>query len=81
MDLLELLGHVRVGTAGVVEGLGWGYSSTAAWSDATMLGTRVPASIDAGQAAGTKFADARAALDAFDPARVFSNSLINTFLP
>jgi len=60
---------------------GWGYSSTAAWSDATMLGTTVPAAIDAGQAAGAKFADARAALDAYDPSRIFTNSFLDTFLP
>ena len=60
---------------------GWGYSNSAAWADSTMLGTTVPASIDAGQPAGTQFADARAALDAFDPARIFTNSFIDTFLP
>lgn len=60
---------------------GWGYSSSAAWSDATMIGTTVPAAIDAGQAAGTKFADARAALDAYDPSRIFSNSFLDTLLP
>ncbi len=60
---------------------GWGYSTTAGWSDPTMIGTTVPAAIDAGQAAGTKFADARAALDAYDPSRIFSNSFLDTFLP
>ncbi len=60
---------------------GWAYSSTSAWSDPTMLATTLPASIDAGQPAGTKFADARAALDAFDPARIFTNGFLDTFMP
>lgn len=68
-------------TARVEWSKGWGYSSSAAWADATMLGTTVPASIDAGQATGTKFANARAALNTYDPHRIFSNSFLDSFLP
>jgi FAD/FMN-containing dehydrogenase len=60
---------------------GWGYSTSAAWADPTFVGTTVPASFDAGQPAGTKYADARAALNTFDPHRIFTNSFLNTLLP
>lgn len=60
---------------------GWGYSTTAAWADSTIVGTTVPASIDAGYSSGSRFADARAALNAFDPSRIFSDSFIDTLLP
>jgi FAD/FMN-containing dehydrogenase len=60
---------------------GWGYSSSAAWADSGVVTGSVPASIDAGQPAGSRFADARASLNAADPHRVFSNSFLDTLLP
>ncbi|WP_084615991.1 cholesterol oxidase substrate-binding domain-containing protein [Solimonas flava] len=60
---------------------GWGYSTTAAWSDATVLGTTVPNSLRAGQTAGDDFDSARATLNALDPSRLFASPLLDTVLP
>jgi FAD/FMN-containing dehydrogenase len=60
---------------------GWGYSTSAAWADGPFISGTVPASIDAGQPAGSRYADARASLNAADPHKVFSNPFLNTLLP
>ena len=56
---------------------GWAYTNTAAWSDPTMLGTTIPAAINAGQSAGDNWTSALATLDTYDPYRVFSNAFLN----
>ncbi|MGH8443854.1 MAG: cholesterol oxidase substrate-binding domain-containing protein [Solimonas sp.] len=60
---------------------GWGYSTTAAWADPTVLGTTVPDSLRTGQTAGDNFDTARATLNALDPSRLFSAPLIDAVLP
>lgn len=60
---------------------GWGYGSSAAWSDPTALGSTIPDSLRTGQAAGDNWDAAKATLDAFDPSRLFSSPLLDTLLP
>jgi FAD/FMN-containing dehydrogenase len=59
---------------------GWAYIDTAAWSDPTMLGTTIPAAINAGQRAGDNWTSALAALDSYDPHKVFSNAFLSSFM-
>ena len=56
---------------------GWAYTTTAAWSDPTMLGTTIPNAYRAGQAVGDNWDTALATLDEYDPHRVFSSPLLN----
>jgi FAD/FMN-containing dehydrogenase len=59
---------------------GWAYTDTAAWSNPTMLGTTIPAAINAGQSVGDNWTSALAALDTYDPHKVFSNAFLNSFM-
>ncbi|MGW0661723.1 cholesterol oxidase substrate-binding domain-containing protein [Streptodolium elevatio] len=59
---------------------GWGYSGTAAWSDPTTVGTTVPDSFRSGLPAGNNWDTGVAALDAYDPHRVFTNPFLDTLL-
>jgi len=60
---------------------GWAFTSTAGWSDPTMLGTTIPNGLTVGQPAGNNFATAVATLDQYDPHRLFSSPLINALFP
>jgi FAD/FMN-containing dehydrogenase len=60
---------------------GWGYSTTAAWADPTVIGTTVPDSLRSGQSVGDNFDTAKATLNQFDPARIFSSPLLDSLLP
>jgi hypothetical protein len=60
---------------------GWGYSGTAGWSDPTILGTTIPNAYRAGQAVGDNWDTALATLDRYDPARIYSNTFLDGFLP
>jgi FAD/FMN-containing dehydrogenase len=60
---------------------GWAYTSSAAWSDPTLLGTTIPAAYRAGQPAGDNWDTARGTLNALDPHRLFSNDFLDTLLP
>ncbi len=60
---------------------GWAYSAHAAWDDPTMLEYTIPQSYRDGQPAGTRWDDARAALNRHDPYRVFSSPLLDRLLP
>jgi hypothetical protein len=60
---------------------GWAYTESAAWADPTMLSTTIPAAINAGQNAGDSWNTALAALDAYDPHKVFSNAFLDAFMP
>lgn len=59
---------------------GWAYSETAAWSDLTMIGTAIPASLTDGQPPGQRFSDARETLNNLDPHRIYSSPLLDTLL-
>ena len=60
---------------------GWAYSGTAGWSDPTMLGSTIPAAYRTGQASGDNWDTALATLDRYDPARIYSNTFLDGFLP
>ena len=60
---------------------GWGYSTSAAWSDPTQLSTTVPNQFRNGTPAASNWDATRAALKALDPGRVFSNPFLDTLLP
>jgi FAD/FMN-containing dehydrogenase len=60
---------------------GWGYTNSAAWADATVIGTTIPDSYRAGQAVGDDWDAAAVALDAFDPHRIFSSPLLDALVP
>jgi hypothetical protein len=59
---------------------GWAFTSAGAWTNTQVLTSTIPAAINAGQA-GESFATAAAALDGYDPYRVFSNTFLDTLLP
>jgi FAD/FMN-containing dehydrogenase len=60
---------------------GWAYTNTAAWSDPTVLGTTIPNAYRIGQSVGDNWDSALAALDTYDPYKVFSNAFLNSFMP
>jgi hypothetical protein len=60
---------------------GWAYTTTAAWSDPTMLGSTIPNALRAGQSVGDNWDSALATLDTYDPHRVFSNAFLDSFMP
>jgi len=60
---------------------GWGYTTTAAWSDPTMLTTTIPNDYRTGQAAGDNWDTALATLNHYDPYRVFSSPLLDAMAP
>lgn len=55
---------------------GWAYCETGAWSDPTVLGTRIPNAYCAGQAAEDGWDAALATLEKYDPHGVFSAPLV-----
>jgi FAD/FMN-containing dehydrogenase len=60
---------------------GWGYTTTAAWADQTMLTETIPNALRAGQSVGDNWDSALAGLDNLDPQRVFSNPFLDAFMP
>ena len=60
---------------------GWAYTSAGGWSNASMLSSTIPAMYTTGQAAGDGWSAALATLDAYDPARIFSNPFLDTLMP
>jgi FAD/FMN-containing dehydrogenase len=60
---------------------GWAYTTSAAWSDPTMLTTTIPNAYRTGQATGDDWDAALATLDACDPHRVFASPLLNSLAP
>jgi FAD/FMN-containing dehydrogenase len=60
---------------------GWAYTSTAAWADPIMLGTTIPNAMRIGQSVGDNWDSALAALDTYDPHKVFSNVFLDSFMP
>jgi FAD/FMN-containing dehydrogenase len=60
---------------------GWGYTDTAAWSDATLLSATIPNAYRAGQPASDNWDTARQLLNQFDPYRLFTSPLLDQLLP
>jgi FAD/FMN-containing dehydrogenase len=55
-------------------------SASGPWTNATMLGSTIPASVSAGQAAGDDWNTAVSLLTSYDPYSVFSNPFLDTLL-
>ncbi|HEY3868116.1 MAG TPA: cholesterol oxidase substrate-binding domain-containing protein [Actinocrinis sp.] len=60
---------------------GWAYDGTAPWSDATVIGSVIPAAYRAGQQPGDDWDTALATLDALDPNRIFTNPFLDQLTP
>ena len=75
---LHRLATPRSGRSGPRDGR---YTDTAAWADPTMLASTIPNAFRAGQNVGDNWDSALAALDAYDPYRVFSNAFLDSFMP
>ncbi|MFC5476255.1 cholesterol oxidase substrate-binding domain-containing protein [Paraherbaspirillum soli] len=60
---------------------GWGYTDQAAWADPVALQTTIPNAFRVGQSAVSNWDVARAALNKFDPYRIFSSPLQDSLLP
>jgi FAD/FMN-containing dehydrogenase len=60
---------------------GWAYTDTAAWANRDMLSRVIPAAHSAGQGDDADFAQACAALDRYDPCRIFASPLLDALAP
>jgi FAD/FMN-containing dehydrogenase len=60
---------------------GWAYSGMAPWTDPGVIGTTIPDAYRAGQASGDNWDSALAALDAYDPYRIFTNAFLDELTP
>jgi len=60
---------------------GWGYTGRGAWTSDGLLDHALPDSFSAGQAQGDDWQAALAALDRYDPARIFSNPFLDRLMP
>ncbi|CAB3766563.1 cholesterol oxidase substrate-binding domain-containing protein [Paraburkholderia solisilvae] len=60
---------------------GWGYTEAAAWQDATLIGSTLPALFNEGQPAAATWHAACAVLNRYDPQRIFSSPLLDRLLP
>jgi FAD/FMN-containing dehydrogenase len=60
---------------------GWGYTSSAAWSDPTVLTATIPNAYRAGQRADDNWDTALSMLNQYDPHRVFSSPLHDVLTP
>ena len=60
---------------------GWAYGPGGAWTNPEVLGGHIPACFSDGQPQGDDWTAALAALDRYDPARVFSNPFLDRLMP
>jgi FAD/FMN-containing dehydrogenase len=60
---------------------GWGYTERGAWTSPEFLGRALPGSFSAGQDPGDGWSAALAALDRYDPGRIFSNPFLDRLMP
>jgi FAD/FMN-containing dehydrogenase len=58
----------------------WASTPTGPWTDATVLGSTIPAAVSAGQASGDGWSTAVSILTSYDPHAVFSNPFLDTLL-
>jgi FAD/FMN-containing dehydrogenase len=56
----------------------WACTSSAPWTNSTILGSTIPAAVSAGQASGDGWSTAVSILTAYDPNGVFSNPFLDT---
>ena len=59
----------------------WAYTAAGAWTNAEVIGGRIPASIKQGMAEDAGFRAAVDMLDRLDPHRVFSTKLLDRPMP
>jgi FAD/FMN-containing dehydrogenase len=60
---------------------GWAYTERGAWTSRALLERALPESFAAGQGRGDGWQAALAALDRYDPARIFSNPFLDRLMP
>ena len=60
---------------------GWAYTAAGAWTNAEVIGGRIPASVTRGMAEDTGFRAAMNILDRLDPHRVFSTKFLGRLMP
>jgi FAD/FMN-containing dehydrogenase len=58
----------------------WGCTSTAPWTNTTILGSTIPAAVSAGQASNDGWSTAVSILTSYDPNSVFSSPFLDTLL-
>jgi FAD/FMN-containing dehydrogenase len=58
----------------------WACSAAGPWTDATILGSTIPATVSAGQASGDGWSAAVSILGGYDPHGIFSNPFLDTLL-
>ena len=58
----------------------WACTSTGPWTNATILGSSIPAAVSAGQASGDGWSTAVSILKSYDPNSVFSNPFLDTLI-
>ncbi len=56
----------------------WGCTSTAPWTNTTIMGSTIPAAVSAGQASNDGWSTAVSILTSYDPNSVFSNPFLDT---
>jgi len=60
---------------------GWGYTTAGAWTNAEVIGTRIPASFTDGMPSDASFRTAVDIFDSLDPHRVFSTKFLDALMP
>ncbi|MFC7630173.1 cholesterol oxidase substrate-binding domain-containing protein [Paraburkholderia humisilvae] len=60
---------------------GWAYTDGAAWQDAAMIGSTIPALLSDGEPPAGRWDAARTILNRYDPQRIFSSALLDRLLP
>jgi hypothetical protein len=60
---------------------GWAYTAAGAWTNAEVIGGRIPASVTQGMAEDAGFRAAVDMLDRLDPHRVFCTKLLERLMP
>jgi len=58
----------------------WACTSAGPWTNATTLGSTIPAAVSAGQASGDGWSAAVSILKSYDPNSVFSNPFLDTLI-
>jgi hypothetical protein len=58
----------------------WACTAAGPWTDATILGSTIPATVSAGQASGDGWSAAVSILGGYDPHGIFSNPFLDTLL-
>jgi hypothetical protein len=60
---------------------GWAYNAAGAWTNAEVIGGRIPASVTQGMAEDAGFRAAVDMLDRLDPHRIFGTPFLDRLMP